>query len=423
MKKYHLPLFLVILSFQSFAQGQLKKYVQESTVPINSIEADYADDSDLEEISKAIGDARVVMLGEQDHGDGATMQAKTRLIKFLHEKKGFNVLAFEGDFYGLNEGWKQLPKNQQNIQRFLQQNLFGVWTACQQCSDLLYTYIPFTYKSDTPLEIAGFDNQLIFKHTIDSLTFTIDSYLHRLNIPFVKSSEYVNEFKPALHNLTQRQLRIKMTADKAALSRFIVMAETVLSQIDSSELETFDYMLLKNIKEHAKELLYMDDFHAYAVVRDRQMADNLRWLAEVEYPNEKIIVWAANVHIMKNADSALKYKQYAHDWMGTVFTEDSLRNQQTYVLGFSSKAGSYKRVGQSESKTVPKPKKNGFETWIDEKLAYAFIDFKRFRSENPSFSDYFPMKGFGQQNAIGVWADMFDGVFFIRYMIPCDEIK
>jgi hypothetical protein len=33
------------------------------------------------------------------------------------------------------------------------------------------------------------------------------------------------------------------------------------------------------------------------------------------------------------------------------------------------------------------------------------------------------MKGFGQQNAIGVWSDMFDGVFFIRDMTPCEDIK
>ena len=79
-------------------------------MPIASIQPDLVEFSDLDAVGAAIGDARIVMLGEQDHGDGATFLAKTRLIKYLHEEKGFNVLAFEADFFGLNEGWSQLPK-------------------------------------------------------------------------------------------------------------------------------------------------------------------------------------------------------------------------------------------------------------------------------------------------------------------------
>src|SRR5262245_57214996 len=43
----------------------LKKHV----VPLRSIKPDDEDFSDLEPIRKAIGDARIVQLGEQSHGD------------------------------------------------------------------------------------------------------------------------------------------------------------------------------------------------------------------------------------------------------------------------------------------------------------------------------------------------------------------
>src|ERR1700761_1302410 len=111
-----------LISLPAHAQKLIKDYVEKNAIPIYTIEPDSTNYSDLEPIGNAIGDAKIVMLGEQDHGDAPTFLAKTRLIKYLHEKKGFNVLAFESDFFGLNEGWDRLDKKPDNLGAFLRKN-------------------------------------------------------------------------------------------------------------------------------------------------------------------------------------------------------------------------------------------------------------------------------------------------------------
>lgn len=91
-------LFILFIVAFTQAQPSIKDYVKENTVKITNI-SPYTDDySELEAIGTAIGDAKIVMLGEQDHGDAPTFLAKSKIIQYLHEEKGFNVMAFESDF-------------------------------------------------------------------------------------------------------------------------------------------------------------------------------------------------------------------------------------------------------------------------------------------------------------------------------------
>lgn len=154
------------------------------------------------------------------------------------------------------------------------------------------------------------------------------------------------------------------------------------------------------------------------------MARNLNWLAHVKYPDEKIIVWAANAHIMKNADTAIRDKRAASiPWMGTVFTKDSRNTSQTYVMAFTSRGGYSRREHKPEARIIPKPSKNGFEMWMEDSLLYGFVDFKRFRELRPGSSEQFPLKSMSHYNFVGSWTDVFDGVFYIRDMQPCAEVS
>ena len=54
------------------------------------------------------------MLGEHPYDDGTTFVAKTRLVRFLHEQMGFNVLAFESGLYDCPKGYGSRRPSAQN---------------------------------------------------------------------------------------------------------------------------------------------------------------------------------------------------------------------------------------------------------------------------------------------------------------------
>lgn len=65
----------------------------QRAVAVRSIDPGDEDFADLQPIARALRNARIVLLGEATHGDGGTFLAKSRLIKFLHQELGFDVLV------------------------------------------------------------------------------------------------------------------------------------------------------------------------------------------------------------------------------------------------------------------------------------------------------------------------------------------
>ena len=87
-----LLLFLALAESRAADDEARVAWLKKNAVPMRSIDPDDEKFADLEPLRKIIGDARIVQLGEQTHGDGATFHAKCRLIKFLHKKMGLSLI-------------------------------------------------------------------------------------------------------------------------------------------------------------------------------------------------------------------------------------------------------------------------------------------------------------------------------------------
>ncbi|MEJ5995962.1 erythromycin esterase family protein [Pedobacter sp. Du54] len=405
---------LSIINIQSYAQRDIKEYVQENVVTIKTVVPDSLDFSDVEAIGDAIGDSRIVMLGEQDHGDAPTFLAKTRLIKYLHEKKGFNVLAFESDFFALTKGWEKLDKQAEAINPFLKQNIWGVWTYCKECENLLYKYVPNSFNTN-PLQITGFDSQIHGYYSKKNLRKFVDDYLSAQKIQFTNTLAYQTDFLNYVDSVLFGNDVKKHTLFGNALA-------TITQQLIRNDSTTFEMMLLKNLKSgNSMTISRLLKTSKMSIIRDKQMAENLQWIVNHKYPNEKVIVWAHSGHILKRPD--LVKNVVIKQPMGNVFVQNSALADETYILGFTSRNGTAGRVSIPRVFTVQKPLKNSFEEWVGEKIEYGFVDFKKFNTQKSNIMSNFYMKGIGHATSSGVWNQVFDGIFYIRDMYPCNKIR
>lgn len=416
--------FLLFLNLvlAASAQNVLQTFTNQHSVAIRSIQPDSADFSDLENIGNAIGDSRIVMLGEQDHGDAPTFLAKTRLIQYLHSKKGFNVIAFESDFFSATLGFEQMAKTKQGYFNFYKANLVPYWTLSDACRSLFAEFIPESLSSPHPLIIAGFDNQMFYRYAAANLSKTIDSLAKKNDLPVVHDKSTYTTILLSIDTLSNSFFCA--TKPKEFYKQSIINLARLKKEFESKTgAGDLSCMLTDNLLSFANQLLVKNDFTAMVNLRDMQMAETLKWLCNIKFPNEKIIVWAANYHISKNMGHFRKKSLNDNISMATEFVKDSSLNKKTYVLGFTSFDGEAGRIG-TKSFPVDKPDKNGFETWINPSFDYAFTDFKSFNSLYPDYDKEFELKSCVSDNNVhksypAQWNKIFDGIFFIRHMYPC----
>jgi erythromycin esterase-like protein len=423
MKSFSLIILLYSFTIALQAQSNIKNYVQENAVVINAISPDSLNFSDLAPLQAAIGDARVVMLGEWDHGDGASFSAKTRLIKFLHEKMGFDVLAFESDFFALNKGFNEkLSTFRQQptlLYPFLQKSVYSIWTYCDACQPLFTNYLPATYSTNRPLLVTGFDNQMYLPYTYSQLAHSLDSVLKANELPITKRSNYSTAVYPLLDSLSNI---IYWKQDPSVFNH----ADSQLLEIKKEMQERFQkddfwLMLIENLLSEIREFRHItrestkpESFNT----RDEQMAKNLYWLCNLKYAGKKIIVWAANAHISKYAGHYDDKKQNEYTSMGTVFTQDLQMEKATYVLEFINYGGTIGRVG-SKTFNLGTPRSDDLEAWISKDWKYGFIDFSKLNEMPAAIKEPFYSSAHAYKRLKTDWNKVTNGFFFIRTTYPC----
>ncbi|MBC8110639.1 MAG: erythromycin esterase family protein, partial [Verrucomicrobia bacterium] len=393
--------------------------------------------SSLALLEKSIGDARIVMLGEQTHYDGTTFSAKIHLIKFLHEKMGFNVIAFEGDMYGLHKANEEV-KNKMNVFHAMRKAIFSQWSESLEFQSF-NNYL----EANSSLILTGFDCQLTSAYTKDYLVTELKELLFLDKQGLWKEDDFylleslITELAEGdlknFANSPQDSLHFYSLIHKVEVSlhhievNFKPLAKKVSfwKQWLKSTLACLQYTI--NEEQKGKKSPVQNP-------RDAIMADNLIFLSN-HYPNEKIIVWAASYHITNQLD-ALDWDNPITDTilqtMGSEQEEDKVSlktllagavpmgqclkkaGKATYSIGFIAQKGEYGRKGDTNMVfSVPFPPPASIENAFHHKGCKSGFILLNTLPTTAYFSSplgYLPIKA--------NWQNIFDCFFFSDTMYP-----
>lgn len=133
-------------------------WLARHVVPLRTISPGDDDFADLEPLRASIGEARIVLLGEESHASGTSLLALSRIVRFLHQRMGFGVIAFESGLYDMWKVSQRLQEGGDPADAF-RQGMFGTWSKSEDFQPLV-RYLGQAARGPTPLEITGVDIQL-----------------------------------------------------------------------------------------------------------------------------------------------------------------------------------------------------------------------------------------------------------------------
>jgi erythromycin esterase len=408
--------------------AKLVDWVARHSIPFKTIDPADDDFGDLAPLKDLIGDRRIVLLGEQSHGDGAVFHAKTRLIRFLHQEMGFDVLAFESGLYDCRRAWQAFCDGDgQTPLTAAQLGIFGIWTGSNEVQPLI-EYLGSKARTPRPLELAGFDDQMTALASRRHLVDDVKGLLANLGDKRIDAATQAL-FIESLESLARSE------ALAQRLSPFVVACEKIEQACatagggqDRQATAEFRFwgQYVKSLRSLARRSELKQDVAASSSMRDRQMAENLAWLATDLYSNRKIIVWAASFHLMTNPQTILhtngtpvfpKTKTMGHE------LQSLLGKQECFTVGFTSFTG---RAGPwfQTPRPVPQLPAGSLEDILEATgRKQLLLSLRQSGDDARWLSDKWLASPLGYGPLVADWTQVFDALIFIRTMYPSTRFE
>ena len=288
-----------------------------------------SDPAGLAAFGKAVGDARLVALGEASYGTSEFYTLNQRLIEYLVRQKGFTVLAIEANWPESAAVNRYIQTGEGDPRKALAGMNFWTWYTGEMLELVEWMRAYNQAPGNRPkLTFTSFDMQ--FGHAAAD-----------------QAMEYLKEYAPDLGSVAQAVFgeaydieahRGAIFDDRAAgvAARLAGVAHELDARhreltAASGEEKWRDARQAVSLVSQACSLRMAGRGPGY---RDEAMAGNVEWIAGSAFPKAKIVLWAHNAHVREEGEPKS---------MGTYLRQRFGR--QLYVVGYAFRRGGLRAKG------------------------------------------------------------------------------
>ena len=281
----------------------------------------------MSQLGSVVGNARIVAVGEATHGTREFFQMKHRMLEFLVEKMGFTVFTIEANWPESLAVNDYVLNGKGDPAAALAGMYFWTWNT-EEVLDMIRWMRKYNEDPahDKKVQFLGFDMQ-----TARVAVSNVDEYLENVDPHQRQTAELVLAPLADEHEWEYRRRPRKVQAETTAginsLLDFFDQHRRDYVTASSDQQWTLARHNLEIIKQAAE--LYSSRTPA---VRDRYMAENVKWILDNEPPGTKMMLWAHNYHVST-----------VHSAMGSFLR--SVFGQDMVVCGFSFYEGSFQAKG------------------------------------------------------------------------------
>ncbi len=405
------PLFLFLLCATFTAKSQTSTFnsIQKDIINLGNVENGNEDFTDYVALNNLLADVEIVLLGEQSHGEATTYATKIKLVKYLHEELGFDLIVFESGFFEGRKAWDLIDSEEAETRIALGKSIFGVWSATKEFAPFT-SYLNEQRSKGTPLKTLGFDSQFTGRYGQEHFTADLALFLSSIDSTATSNAQW-NHLRQSIEYTTSGAFKNLAKNEVEANLYYLDELILLIENASSTEISHFWQQALKNLKvELSDKGLKTDD-------RDQQMAANLAWI-KAHHPNSKIICWGATSHFIHNSETVKMKSPLVKLLVGNYYRKHPMMGHyvkemygvKVFTIGFTTYEGEF---GLLKTSKIKRPKKNTVEELLGQSGFNNFL----LPLENVNFEGLHsrPLGHYYMKNPIN---GIMDAVVFNRVMEP-----
>ena len=400
-------------------------WVRANARPIRSLGA--RDFSDLTFLRPLLDGKRIVQLGESGHGVREFNLAKVRLIRYLHEELGYDLLAFESSLFACDRAGREAATS--SAEQLMRGCIFGVWHTEEVLA--LFEYVRETQRTPRPLVLTGFDVQIsgwadggrarFLRRVVGTLDTAYAARVHAIDVAL-----QAGMWGADLATFAKRE-RDRLVPFYDSLATWIGTHRDRLTAAFANDptapalARQVALSMSAYLRQHATET-----GGARVEVRDRGMADNLDFVLDVLHPGRKVIVWAHNFHIQHRGfggASTSAAGKGAVRTMGTWVAER--RRPELYTIGLFMYRGTAAHNNRATYRVTPASPGSLEAILHRAPWKYAFVDLSRAEHGPGTAWMRQPLvaKEWGTNPMSIIPRDEYDGLIFIDTTWPPSYLR